>query len=151
MIGTICCFSSFTVSRSAITIALIVLGAVIAVGAAVYLTVFIRMASKMKKLTKNLPPMRKVPSMISDAMDAAAKQTEANRNAPEETVNARVIGKRTYVSGAKYTHTRYFAAFELENGERIELLLPGREYSLLAEGDRGRLTYKGTNLISFAR
>ncbi len=44
-----------------------------------------------------------------------------------------------------------FVTFELEKGERIELGVKGSEYGMLAEGDRGRLSYQGTRYLGFER
>ena len=47
--------------------------------------------------------------------------------------------------------TRYYATFEVESGSRIELAVRGEEYGMLAEGDRGRLTFQGTRYQGFER
>ena len=39
----------------------------------------------------------------------------------------------------------------MESGDRMELRVSGREYGLLAEGDRGQLTFQGTRYLSFVR
>ncbi len=88
-----------------------------------------------------------------------------NNNSPRETVNARVVTKRTKVTGHGHTmmrretsvmngvgsstYTDYFVTFELENGKRLELGVKDREYGMLAEGDRGVLTYQGTRYLGF--
>ena len=46
-------------------------------------------------------------------------------------------------------YTDYFVTFELENGKRLELRVKDREYGMLAEGDRGVLTYQGTRYLGF--
>ena len=90
-----------------------------------------------------------------------------NNNAPLETVDARVVAKRMKVSGrggtlmtnrisamstvGSSTYTRYFVTFEPENGRRIELGVKDPEYGMLAEGDRGRLSYQGTRYLGFER
>lgn len=90
-----------------------------------------------------------------------------NNNAPQETVNARVVTKRMKVSGHggttmtrnvatmntvhSSTYTRYFVTFELENGQRLELGVKDPEYGMLAEGDQGRLSYQGTRYLGFER
>ena len=40
---------------------------------------------------------------------------------------------------------------EVESGDRMELNLSGQEYGLLAEGDRGKLTFQGTRYLGFER
>ena len=89
-----------------------------------------------------------------------------NNHAPVETVEARVAAKRMKVSGfgqttvrnassmngfGSSTHTRYFATFEMKNGKRLELGLKDSEYSMLAESDRGRLSFQGTRYLGFER
>lgn len=90
-----------------------------------------------------------------------------NNRAPLETVDARVVAKRMKVSGhgntmmtnrisamstvGSSTYTRYFVTFEPENGRRIELGVKDPEYGMLAEGDRGRLSYQGTRYLGFER
>ncbi len=63
-----------------------------------------------------------------------------NNNSPQETVNAQVVAKRMKV-----------VTFELENGTRLELGVKDPEYGMLAEGDRGRLSYQGTRYLGFER
>lgn len=87
------------------------------------------------------------------------RQWHRNNNSPRLTVDAAVAAKRTEVShhhhhGAGNTHhtsTWYYVTFQVESGDRIELPVSGREYGLLAEGDRGRLTFQGTRYLGFAR
>ena len=90
-----------------------------------------------------------------------------NNRAPQENVNARVVAKRMKVSGHggtmlanrvsamntfhSSTYTNYFVTFELENGKRLELGVKDSEYGMLAEGDRGRLSWQGTRYLGFDR
>lgn len=84
-----------------------------------------------------------------------------NNNSPRITVPAKVVSKRTSVShghhhGANgHMHTTsstwYYATFEVESGDRMELALSGSEYGMLAEGDTGKLTFQGTRYLSFER
>ena len=78
-------------------------------------------------------------------------QSEMNASAPEQRFKAAVAAKRTEVFGGENAHTRYYATFELPNGERMELSMNGRQYGALAEGDTGILTRKGSSFVSFAR
>ena len=52
---------------------------------------------------------------------------------------------------AGHSSTSYYVTFQVESGDRMELRVSGREYGLLAEGDRGRLTFQGTRYLSFVR
>ena len=75
-----------------------------------------------------------------------------NNNSPILTVDARIVSKRQDVSGSdSSTSTTYYVTFEMENCERKELHVSGKEYGLLAEGDRGRLTHQGTRYKGFER
>lgn len=47
--------------------------------------------------------------------------------------------------------TSYYATFEVESGDRMELQLSGQEYGQLAEGDTGVLSFQGTRFLSFDR
>ena len=47
--------------------------------------------------------------------------------------------------------TSYYATFQVESGDRMELSVTGTEYGLLAEGDRGKLTFQGTRYLGFER
>ena len=44
-----------------------------------------------------------------------------------------------------------YATFQVESGDRMELSMTGTEYGLLAEGDRGKLTFQGTRYLGFER
>ena len=50
-----------------------------------------------------------------------------------------------------HTATSYYATFQVESGDRIEFLVSGTEYGMLAEGDRGMLTFQGTRYLNFRR
>lgn len=87
-------------------------------------------------------------------------QWNRNNHSPRLTVEAAVVAKRTQVAGHHHhnnaggytTHTTsYFATFQVESGDRIELPVSGQEYGMLVEGDRGRLTFQGTRYLGFAR
>lgn len=82
----------------------------------------------------------------------------SNNKKPVETEKAKMITKRENVRraagrrrGLAGSQTAYFATFELENGERKEFKLKGKEYAMLAEGDTGHLTFQGTRYHSFER
>ena len=92
------------------------------------------------------------------------KQWSSNNKAPLLTVPAKVTAKRQNTtqqhqpnagdpSGAQgftvITSTTYYATFEFESGDRLELSLSGSEYGRLVEGDEGKLSFKGTRFISF--
>ena len=69
-----------------------------------------------------------------------------------ETVSRAVVrAKRTRVTGGEYVGTYYYATFELEGGERVELSVDGTVYGSLAEGDIGLLKRKGGTFVDFTR
>ena len=84
-----------------------------------------------------------------------------NNHSPVLTVDAAVVSKRESHSHHHHndangfshttTSTRYYATFEVASGDRMELNLSGREYGMLAEGDRGKLTFQGTRYKGFER
>lgn len=85
-----------------------------------------------------------------------------NNASPRLTVSAQVVTKRTSVSHHHHHHdgtgmghttssTHYYATFQVESGDRMELSVSGPEYGMLAEGDRGNLTFQGTRYLSFER
>ena len=80
-----------------------------------------------------------------------------NNASPRLTVSAQVVTKRTQVShhhhqeSMSHTSTSYYATFQVESGDRMELQLSGQDYGLLAEGDRGYLTFQGSRYLGFER
>jgi hypothetical protein len=79
-----------------------------------------------------------------------AAEHRRNMSLPPQNDHARVVAKRTAVSG-EMTTTRYYVTFELDSRERVELRVAGSEYGMLAEGDEGTLTRQGTEYVSFVR
>lgn len=85
-------------------------------------------------------------------------QWAKNNNSPRLTVPATVVAKRTNVDhhngndAAQYHgSTTYYATFQVESGDRMELRLAGNEYGLLVEGDKGKLSFQGTRFLGFER
>lgn len=85
-----------------------------------------------------------------------------NNHSPVLTVDAKVVSKRMDVSHHTHNHGNdtgvhhstsswYYATFEVESGDRMELLIGAQEYGMLVEGDFGRLTFQGTRYKSFQR
>lgn len=85
------------------------------------------------------------------------KQWNHNNHSPRLSVIAAIVAKRTYVgrrAGSDNTatgYTRYYATFQVESGDRMELEIPYNQYGYLVEGDQGKLTFQGTRFISFTR
>ena len=90
-------------------------------------------------------------------------QWNKNNNSPVLTVNATVVAKRMAVSRQNHHHgndmsmhhnsssTTYFATFEVESGDRMEVNVPDKESGMLVEGDVGKLTFQGTRFKGFER
>lgn len=80
-----------------------------------------------------------------------------NNNSPKLSVPATVVAKRTrhhHSARAGRTYSRatyYYATFEFDSGDRLELHIPSDEIGLIIEGDRGILTFQGTRFINFDR
>jgi hypothetical protein len=83
-----------------------------------------------------------------------------NNKQPVLIVDACVVSKRSHTSHHIHNHnngmhhhnqTTYYATFEVESGDRMEFRISGKEYGLLAEKDKGRLTFQGTRYLSFER
>ncbi|SCI82630.1 Protein of uncharacterised function (DUF2500) [uncultured Clostridium sp.] len=86
------------------------------------------------------------------------KEWSYNNKQPIIPVEATVISKRTNVSHhhhgdthASSSSTTYYVTFQFDNGERLELSVSGEKYGLMAEGDKGVLSFQGTRFISFER
>ncbi len=93
-------------------------------------------------------------------------QWNKNNQSPRLTVDAAVVARRTDISrhrranagdmsGAHGYHTststRYYVTFQVESGDRMELLIDGSEYGMLVEGDEGKLSFQGTRYLGFER
>lgn len=100
--------------------------------------------------------------MIVYKIVTAVSLDRANNRAPRITARASVVAKRQdfrngtmHSSGGQMLRTagwtKYYATFQLESGDRVELMLEPNDYGLLAEGDVGKLTLQGTRFISFER
>ena len=94
--------------------------------------------------------------LVVTAVRGAATWSKNNAS-PRLTVSAQVVTKRTSVThhhgqdNMGHSSTWYYATFQVESGDRMEFAVSGPEYGLLAEGDRGSLTFQGTRYLSFER
>lgn len=93
---------------------------------------------------------------------ARAQEKRKNDASPRLTVPASVVTKRAQVgtthhhnaatnTGGTYYNTKYFATFQFESGDRLELSVSPGEYGMLVEGDRGQLSFQGTRYLGFVR
>ncbi|WP_233697687.1 DUF2500 domain-containing protein [Paenibacillus profundus] len=86
-------------------------------------------------------------------------QWSYNNKQPLLAVEAIVVGKRTKIRDHHahdgdfhhHTVTLYYTTFEVESGDRMEFQIKERDFGMMAEGDRGRLTFQGTRFVSFDR
>lgn len=81
---------------------------------------------------------------------SSIKQGIKNNNSPRLTVPAEVVSKRIHVQG-DHSRTTYYVTFEVQSGDRMELIVEGTEYGKLVEQDLGLLSFQGTRYISFER
>ena len=101
-------------------------------------------------------------SFIVMAVRGAA-QWNRNNQSPRLTVDAELVSRRTEVSTFHHgghngtdmcrtsSSTTYYVTFQVDSGDRMEFSVSGQEYGLLAEGDRGKLTFQGTRYLGFER
>ena len=94
--------------------------------------------------------------IIIIAIVNGAKQWKKNNDSPVLSVEATIVAKRTNVSYDNHddmssSSTTYYVTFEVESGDRMELRVKGAEYGMLAEQDKGKLTFQGTRYLGFKR
>ncbi len=87
-------------------------------------------------------------------------QWNKNNKSPRLTVDATVVSKRGNTTTHHHNHNghhhhtyhdTYYATFQFESGDRIELQMAGHEFGLIVEGDKGKLTFQGTRFLGFER
>ena len=88
--------------------------------------------------------------MIISNLVKGRKQERKNDASPRLTSEATVVTKRTHVWG-DHSRTTYFATFQFESGDRLELEIPRDRFGYLVEGDMGKLHFQGTRFLDFQR
>lgn len=87
-------------------------------------------------------------------------QWNRNNHSPVLSVKAQVTSKRISVSHHHNSavepdmfsnSTTYYVTFQVESGDRMEFVVSGSEYGMLAEQDFGTLTFQGTRFQNFVR
>ena len=91
-----------------------------------------------------------VAGTIASTLFKNAKNERKNDASPRLTSEATVVTKRTHVRG-HHAHTTYFATFQFESGDRLELEIPRDRFGYLVEGDTGKLHFQGTRFLDFER
>lgn len=74
-----------------------------------------------------------------------------NNKKPKLSVNATVVAKRKIGRGRRVSDTHYFVTFQVDTGDRIELLIPSFDYSEFKQDDYGKLTFQGTRFLGFEK
>lgn len=83
-----------------------------------------------------------------------------NNKEPILNVDAKVVTKRANTSQHHHNNdnmhhttnsTSYFVTFEVQSGDRMELLVSAKDYGMIAEGDYGNLVFQGTRFHAFDR
>ena len=87
---------------------------------------------------------------IASTLIKNGRQNRKNNASPRLTSEATVVSKRTHVWG-DHAHTTYFATFQFESGDRLELEIPRDRFGYLVEGDNGKLHFQGTRFLDFER
>ena len=87
---------------------------------------------------------------VISTMVKNGKQNRENDNSPRLSCEATVVTKRTRVSG-DHSRTTYYATFQFESGDRLELEIPHNQFGYLVEGDKGKLSFQGTRYLNFER
>ena len=88
--------------------------------------------------------------IIISGLVKESKTNRKNNASPRLSSEATVVTKRTQVRG-DHAHTTYFATFQFESGDRLELQIPHDRFGYLVEGDRGKLHFQGTRFLDFQR
>ena len=92
--------------------------------------------------------------IIIVAMVRGIGEWNKNNQSPKLTVPVTVVAKRSDVHRGietMHTFTSYYVTFQVESGDRMEFEISDTEYGMLAEGDRGMLTFQGTRYLNFQR
>ncbi len=100
-----------------------------------------------------------IASVIVIAVIKSISQWNKNNHSPRLTVQATIVAKRYNTShhhhGTEmhmhHSSTTYYATFQVESGDRMELQIPSTQFGYLVEGDTGRLSFQGTRFLSFDR
>ncbi|EFB76191.1 DUF2500 domain-containing protein [Subdoligranulum variabile] len=82
------------------------------------------------------------------------REWSRNNASPRLSVPATVVTKRrahSHNAGTQTSSTTYYATFQFESGDRLELRLPWHDAGMIAEGDHGILHFQGTRYLGFDR
>lgn len=103
-------------------------------------------------------PIVVIVALIAGTAAANLRRWHKNNTAPQQELKARVAEKRTSVGGrdegqviAPGYACWYYATFEVENGDPLELELTEQQYGQLNEGEEGILKVQGTRYLGFEK
>lgn len=103
-------------------------------------------------------PIVVIVALIAGTAAANLRRWHKNNTAPQQELKARVAEKRTSVGGrdegqviAPGYACWYYATFEVENGDPLELELTEQQYGRMNEGEEGILTVQGTRYLGFEK
>ena len=90
---------------------------------------------------------------VALAVARVARRRSFDRSSPAQQSEARVLDKRTHMTGGGDTAVdqRYFVTFQLSSGERLELAVSGSDSGVLMPGDEGTVHWQGSRYLGFAR
>ena len=88
--------------------------------------------------------------IIISRLVSNAKNNRKNDASPRVSAEATVVTKRTHVWG-DHSRTDYYATFQFESGDRLELEIPRDKFGYIVEGDNGKLHFQGTRFLDFQR
>ncbi len=101
-------------------------------------------------------PIVVIVGLIAGTVVVNLRRWHKNNTAPQQELKARVAEKRTSVGGrdegqviAPGYACWYYATFEVENGDPLELELTEQQYGRLNEGEEGILMVQGTRYLGF--
>lgn len=87
----------------------------------------------------------------------SVSQWGKDQRAPRLSVAAKVVSKRAHTSVQHHSSTMdtrrtvYYATFEFDSSDRMELSVPQEQYGYLVEGDCGILQFQGSRFLGFVR
>ena len=76
------------------------------------------------------------------------RNSSNNNKSPILMADATVVGKRANIHN---DHTWYYITYQVENGYRMEFNVIDTEFGIIAEGDRGKLTFQNDRYLGFER
>lgn len=89
--------------------------------------------------------------MVVSVYFARSAKEATRRQGTRHVGECAVVAKRTQVAAGGIGGQTYFATFEANGGQRLELEVPKDIYGVIAEGDLGVLTFVNDLCLEFER